>query len=215
VGGSNSTIGTAYNIDSLFGTVEPLFVGTTFEVDGRPFIQDSMGNNISSNPHVQIISDESGRAEPRTKDYFSFNATAGSFLTLDVDCAYSNDFLNNPCYLVTLTDQVDTIIKLIAPNGDEFVNDQGGVDFDFSLTSDDFGTSDVNDSFLEMGLLMSGLWVIEIGGFIGPDEINPFFTDEGYLLNVTLSAVPVPAALWLFGSALIGLIGISRRKIQA
>ena len=30
--------------------------------------------------------------------------------------------------------------------------------------------------------------------------------------NVNLSAVPVPAAVWLFGSGLIGLIGIARRN---
>jgi len=29
----------------------------------------------------------------------------------------------------------------------------------------------------------------------------------------TVSAVPVPPALWLFGSGLLGLVGISRRKI--
>ena len=30
--------------------------------------------------------------------------------------------------------------------------------------------------------------------------------------SVTTSAVPVPAAVWLFGSGLIGLIGLTRRK---
>lgn len=30
--------------------------------------------------------------------------------------------------------------------------------------------------------------------------------------TITPSAVPVPAAVWLFGSGLIGLLGISRRK---
>ncbi len=29
---------------------------------------------------------------------------------------------------------------------------------------------------------------------------------------IKLSAVPIPAAIWLFGSGLIGLIGIARRK---
>ena len=30
--------------------------------------------------------------------------------------------------------------------------------------------------------------------------------------NFTITAVPVPAAVWLFGSGLIGLVGIARRK---
>jgi len=32
------------------------------------------------------------------------------------------------------------------------------------------------------------------------------------LTGVTVSAVPVPAAVWLFGSGLLGLVGIARRK---
>jgi len=31
-------------------------------------------------------------------------------------------------------------------------------------------------------------------------------------LEGTISAVPVPAAVWLFGSGLIGLTGMARRK---
>jgi len=34
-------------------------------------------------------------------------------------------------------------------------------------------------------------------------------------VNVNVSAVPVPAAVWLFGSGLAGLIGASRKKKQA
>lgn len=30
--------------------------------------------------------------------------------------------------------------------------------------------------------------------------------------NVSLAAVPVPAAVWLFGSGMLGLLGLSKRK---
>jgi len=30
--------------------------------------------------------------------------------------------------------------------------------------------------------------------------------------SITISAVPVPAALWFFGSGLLGLFGITKRK---
>lgn len=36
-----------------------------------------------------------------------------------------------------------------------------------------------------------------------------------YADNFTISPVPVPAAAWLFGSALLGFFGFSRRKNQA
>jgi len=39
--------------------------------------------------------------------------------------------------------------------------------------------------------------------------------DLGLSYTWTLQAVPVPAAVWLFGSGLIGLIGLARRKADA
>jgi len=38
--------------------------------------------------------------------------------------------------------------------------------------------------------------------------LNPDYVDA----TVTVSAVPVPAAVWLFGSGLMGLMGFARRK---
>lgn len=35
---------------------------------------------------------------------------------------------------------------------------------------------------------------------------------EGYTIQTTVSAVPVPGAVWLFGSAIAGLVGMGRRK---
>ena len=56
---------------------------------------------------------------------------------------------------------------------------------------------------------------------IGLGDINEqlAFHNDGFVDNagsafhlVSTSAVPVPAAVWLFGSGLIGLIGVARRK---
>ena len=39
-----------------------------------------------------------------------------------------------------------------------------------------------------------------------------FISSDGYAVLSATTVVPVPAAVWLFGSGLIGLIGIARRK---
>ena len=41
---------------------------------------------------------------------------------------------------------------------------------------------------------------------------SPSHESTVYLDNLVISAVPVPAAAWLFGSGLIGLVGFARRK---
>ena len=47
----------------------------------------------------------------------------------------------------------------------------------------------------------------------GFNTIGTEYQDSGvYYDNINFRPVPVPAALWLFGSGLIGLIGIARRK---
>lgn len=42
-------------------------------------------------------------------------------------------------------------------------------------------------------------------------QVGDFYFDKAVL---TATVVPVPAAVWLFGSALFGLIGFARRKAQ-
>jgi len=52
------------------------------------------------------------------------------------------------------------------------------------------------------------LWTIEtfpVGTTIPPDLVLT-------ISNVNFQPVPIPAAVWLFGSGLIGLLGIARRK---
>jgi len=43
----------------------------------------------------------------------------------------------------------------------------------------------------------------------------PNINNDAYLDAAYLYVVPVPAAIWLFGSGLIGLIGLARRNAQA
>ena len=55
--------------------------------------------------------------------------------------------------------------------------------------------------------------------YTGVSALNPIQFDTGITARfdgstLTISAVPIPAAVWLFGSACIGLFGLTRRKNQ-
>ncbi len=79
------------------------------------------------------------------------------------------------------------------------------------------GTGDPN-SFKSIGdSLVMSLW----GADWDYGDASNFSSDAAYPyqgsklgmdLRVELTAVPVPAAVWLFGSGLIGLVGVARRK---
>jgi len=63
-----------------------------------------------------------------------------------------------------------------------------------------------------MGPMMTGNMCMTghsatIPGYLGTMDGEPLS------LTITPSAVPVPAAVWLFGSGLLGLVGVARRKL--
>lgn len=71
----------------------------------------------------------------------------------------------------------------------------------YKLDSGDFTTPILVATFDQRG-----------GELTFDDDGNLYFVAEDQLSIVKLSSVPIPAAVWMFGSGLIGLIGIARRK---
>ena len=62
--------------------------------------------------------------------------------------------------------------------------------------------------FDSVPILSSGAYSIGVsGGSSGQTS-----SIMSYQANIVVSSVPVPAAVWLFGSGLIGLVGFARRK---
>ena len=81
----------------------------------------------------------------------------------------------------------------------------------YSLTFEvaaDAGTVSTN-AVLSIGAV-GNLWL----GADGLTDVTPGALDfHGATINI--SAVPVPPAVWLFGSGLLGLVGVARRRPQA
>lgn len=79
------------------------------------------------------------------------------------------------------------------------VNQFGSINFDINP----------GDDFFVLGYLSAS----SRNGFAESwNTLTLEFEDDSYLAAADVSAVPVPAAVWLFGSGLLGLIGIARRN---
>lgn len=73
-------------------------------------------------------------------------------------------------------------------------------------TTDPFtGTTDMNT--ITFNAVAGEYYTIFLGGYMGGAWQT---TTDGY--SLTVSQVPVPGAVWLFGSAVAGLVGFGRRK---
>ena len=75
--------------------------------------------------------------------------------------------------------------------------------------------SDSNTDILSIGRIMVGMDsnnnLLDFDlGCITPGTVN--VSGSGDCSSTGVSAVPIPAAAWLFGSGLIGLVGMARRK---
>jgi hypothetical protein len=59
--------------------------------------------------------------------------------------------------------------------------------------------------------LTAGNYTLILGGYDGTTAGGNLL----YTATITASPVPVPGAIWLFGSAMAGLLGVSKRKRAA
>ena len=78
-----------------------------------------------------------------------------------------------------------------------------------------FQNANTNGLVASVGLGVDGAFIgSQSGFFIGVNnfDYNTWRLDADGTLSYGVSAVPVPAAVWLFGSGLIGLVGVARRR---
>ncbi len=70
------------------------------------------------------------------------------------------------------------------------------------------GLPDTSTYSIGAGLVGSPSYTLAAGEAINFKYNNQQF----YLSGMEVQAVPIPAAVWLFGSGLMGLLGLQRRK---
>jgi hypothetical protein len=130
-----------------------------------------------------------------------FQFTLGSAANVSLDTLGSTEFVFGGLI------ELDTILALYDSSGT--VIDQNDDCPPVTLTST--LTSCLSFSGLAAGTYLAGGAEFDTL-FAALWEVNPGVLSDGNVkLNINVSAVPVPAAVWLFGTALIGFVGMSRR----
>jgi len=98
------------------------------------------------------------------------------------------------------------------------VNDQESFEVGIVNDTSEFGVSSVFAATLDDHV--TGQWSTFTDTFVATSDLSiiyfkalaPDTTLGNFIDDVAVSAVPVPAAVWLFSSALVGLIGFGRRN---
>jgi hypothetical protein len=96
----------------------------------------------------------------------------------------------------------------------EFTNDQmdvGSITLDGNLFTADNGTVNI---WTSNATLDDGVHFVTLNGVNVLDEAAQYDIKIS-VVGDGVSAVPVPAAVWMFGSGLIGLVSFSRRKSKS
>ena len=124
-------------------------------------------------------------------DYFYSPATTASSITFGVDITGGNVLVKN----ILLTDSSFSDLAVINVS-------VGNLSFNF--TASQFAN-----------IWSAGPVLVNQGQYLITATLAQPITGNGQInlqVNSGVSQVPVPAAVWLFGSALMGLAGVSRKK---
>jgi hypothetical protein len=150
-----------------------------------------------------------------TDDDLTITLTISDTITENLDAVWGT-------LTVTITED-DYVLK----KGDDVelrVYDNDGVVWDTELWSTDFQVTkqEKNDGFVNRTFDVNWLAIGTSYDVYAEADVDKkkswfFYDDSAETAEISVlveppSAVPIPAAAWLFGSAILGLFGIARRK---
>ena len=117
---------------------------------------------------------------------------------------FSFDYAQNPQAPVTGDTQVGAFIRVL-DGANNLLDEQT---FDTLAALDSFQAAQLSQD-LDPGWIDGGKIQIGFNNLVGNYEGSGRLYDN---VNFDVAPIPVPAAVWLFGSGLIGLVGVARRR---
>jgi len=145
-----------------------------------------------------LLYNGAGGAVYETIDLSSFGISAGAI------------FINPPSFQngidgIALVDDTSTVLQFLSYEG-AFTATDGPA---FGLLSQDIGVAESAADIVGLSLQLQGTGS-SYNDFTWSDPLTSTFGSIN--AGQILTPVPVPAAVWLFGSGLLGLVGVARRK---
>jgi hypothetical protein len=104
---------------------------------------------------------------------------------------------------------VDAIVAALNDSVAQLVGDETTLDVDPLARSFNVGYDSADIFGAKVALIVAGDYVSDTWSDAGADSLGYNIDQRTYAV---LQPVPIPAAAWLFGSALIGLAGIARKR---
>ena len=183
----------------------------------------SIWNQVDDTIAEMTIADATLGVETALNDLI--NAGARSIIVPNVfDIGLTPEAASNRTLATQRTEEYNTALALTLAG----VEASQGINlFEYDLfglgqrVADDpasFGLSNITDpctTGLPFPVFLGSCDTTSINEFGFIDNIHPTAAVHNILGNELLAAVPIPAAVWLFGSGLLGLIAIARRKQAA
>ena len=149
---------------------------------------------------------------------FQSNIDSGTITETDITSSFYSVYQNND-----LLYEIDLINELLFLNGSE-ITARSNYHFEYTIGSSSFNEISPDDP---------SAYPIELDVNVGPDDFyglsfynsSPYHEWDlsyganyeyastiGFSSGPIISSVPLPSAVWLFSSALIGLVGFAKRK---
>ena len=139
------------------------------------------------------------------------SVASGTVDTNNLGTTFNGSFFNAPWTATTLTAYEGAGTFSWAGT-----SPQGAFSYNFTLTGSQVAFGTYFDWSVNAGIPVLAIFDCTGAGVCSgvpgyPMQVGPF-PGQNPVFNGVVSAVPVPAAVWLFGSGLLGLVGVARRK---